>query len=142
MPTYPISFISKSVANGVLDAPWIGEVTDQNLPLSIPLEFEGAGGGLSPEDLFNLALSNCFVATFKVIAHNSKLTFSSLAATSELIVDKNSSGLPVMKQAKIQVIIEGASSVPRAQSIANKVAKTGFIINSVTTEILFEFKIT
>ena len=37
------------------------------LVTTIPSEFEGPGGGYSPEDFYALALLNCFGATFKVI---------------------------------------------------------------------------
>ncbi len=65
---------------------------------AIPPEFGGPGGAFSPEDLFAQALTNCFVATFKVYAQASRVEFQSVNATSNLVVDTNEAGKPVMKK--------------------------------------------
>ena len=65
---------------------------------SIPPEFKGSGGGFSPEDLFNQTLANCFAATFKVYAENSKLTFADVVVEAKLAVDMDDNKKAMMKE--------------------------------------------
>jgi organic hydroperoxide reductase OsmC/OhrA len=104
------------------------------------VEFEGAGGGLSPEDLFAQALTNCFVATFKVYAHHSRLNFKEVRVKSDLIVDLDDNKKPVMKKLVLRAVIVGADNPQKAQTLAERAMKQGFILNSVKTEIDFEIK--
>ena len=98
MIQYPISFTSETLAKNGVQANWKTKSQFEESHVSIPPEFMGPGGGLSPEDLFNQALANCFVATFKVYAENSKLTFDDLTVSTKLIVDLDDNKKPVMKE--------------------------------------------
>lgn len=109
--------------------------------VAIPPEFSGPGGGLSPEDLFNHALTNCFVATFKVYAKNSRLTFDTVQAHGDLVVDLDENKKPVMKSFKLRAQIIGASDPSKALLLANKAAKSGFILNSVKTLCEFDIQV-
>ena len=101
----------------------------------------GPGGALSPEDLFNQALANCFVATFKVYAENSKLTFSNLNVKSKLVVDLDERRKPVMKEFFLDVEISGPSNADKAMLLAKKASESGFILNSVKTNCHFNFTV-
>jgi organic hydroperoxide reductase OsmC/OhrA len=94
---YPLVFKVKSSAQAGIAAHW--ETSSPSVatpvPMAIPPEFEGPGGGFSPEDIYGFALTNCFVATFKVIAEKSKLTYKTLHAEGTLTVDLDV--LPALK---------------------------------------------
>ena len=141
MITYPIAFNSRTEATCGMENNWKTISQFQDSYVSIPPEFAGPGGGLSPEDLFNQALTNCFVATFKVFAENSKLTFTNLLVDCELIVDLDERKKPVMKEFYLRAKSAGPSNPDKALLLAKKASETGFILNSVKTQCHFEFEI-
>ncbi len=142
MIQYPIEFQCESTATSGTQGTWTSLSQEKQSLCSVPVEFMGSGGGLSPEDLFNQALSNCFVATFKVYAENSKLDFEKLSTSSRLVVDLDEGRKPVMKSIYIQVKIHKPSNAERALLLAKKASTSGFILNSVKTEKHFSFEIT
>jgi organic hydroperoxide reductase OsmC/OhrA len=141
MIQYPIEFNSETLALNGVASNWITKSKFKESHLSIPTEFMGPGGALSPEDLFNQALTNCFVATFKVYAENSKLTFANLRVTSKLIVDTDENRKPVMKEFYLEAEIRLPSNPEKALLLAKKASESGFILNSVKTKCHFDFKI-
>lgn len=141
MITYPLIFKSKAA---ILPKPlesW--EITSAafKTQCAVPPEFGGPGGGFSPEDLFAQALTNCFLATFKVYAQASKLVYTQVSANSELFVDLGESGKPVMKKLILKVNIAGAVQAQRVRTLAEKAFASGFILNSVKTELDFELSV-
>ncbi len=138
---YPMTFKASSSSLSGISTHWQGEASSFPVGLSIPPEFEGPGGALSPEDLFCLALTNCFLATFKVYAQYSKLSYGEISLTSELVIDLDENKRPVMKKFNSLVKINGVSQIDRALMLAKKTAQSGFILNSVKTECHFEFEI-
>jgi organic hydroperoxide reductase OsmC/OhrA len=84
MIQYPIQFSTKATALCGMSTAWKVRSSDFEMEIAIPTEFEGPGGALSPEDLFAQALTNCFLATFKVLAEKSKVTFDGISVTGEL----------------------------------------------------------
>lgn len=110
---------------------------------AIPPEFEGPGGGYSPEDFFGLALLNCFMATFKVIAEKSKVPFERLEATGKLIVDRDERGRPVMKEFEIQArIVVGTQGDPeKVRRVFAKTSESCIVAQSVKAEVKFSAEI-
>ncbi|MBU6375140.1 MAG: OsmC family protein [Bdellovibrionales bacterium] len=106
---------------------------------AIPPEFQGPGGGLSPEDLYAGALVNCFVATFKVFAEKSQLTFGELQASGTLTVDRDEKGAPWMSKFHLQVKLNGVADTDRARRLLEKTSTSCLVLNSVRTEKTFEF---
>ena len=102
---------------------------------AVPKEFEGSGTSTSPEDFYLMALQNCFMATFKVYAQYSKLSFEKLDVKTELIVDLNESKKPCMKEIQFKIDVFGASDLKKAQLLVNKTLENGFILQSVKTTI-------
>jgi organic hydroperoxide reductase OsmC/OhrA len=141
MIKYPIDFYSKTVAREGTSGTWSTESGAHMSHCSVPVEFLGSGGALSPEDLFNHALTNCFVATFKVYAENSKLNFASVSVQSKLVVDLDDQKKPVMKAIHLDVKIYDPSNTERALLLAKKASESGFILNSVKTEKHFKFEV-
>lgn len=138
---YPIQFKTSAQSEAGINTHWQVESSDYKLDCSIPTEFEGPGGALSPEDLYAQALTNCFIATFKVYAEKSKLTFNKLSTRGQLTVDLDENKKPWMKKFNLQVEISSPSSVEKAELLLKKAFNSGFILNSVKTETSLEIKI-
>ena len=141
MITYPLHFSSQSSSLEGIETPWNVSASGIESRLTIPPEFDGPGGGLSPEDLFNQAITNCFIATFKVYAQMSKLSYEKVTAQSKLTVDVNENKKPVMKTLDVDVQIFGAADADKALRLAKRASESGFIINSVKTDCHFKFEI-
>ncbi len=135
MIKYPISFYANSQSNAGIQSLWTFESQSFENHCAIPPEFEGPGGALSPEDLFAQALTNCFVATFKVYAEKSKLLYSRISNKAELVVDVDENKRPMMKKCTLHVQISGCEKPDRIKVIAEKAFTSGFILNSVKTEL-------
>ncbi len=138
---FPIEFYTRLESDAGIQAQWSCWSGNSETAVAIPPEFAGPGGGLSPEDLFNQALINCFVGTFKVYAEKSKVSFDKLLAQSKLVVAPDEQGRPVMKRLEVRVQIQNPSHPDRALRLAQKASESGFILNSVHTECHFEFEL-
>lgn len=141
MIQYPLYFQSTARAPNGMQTTWQSGPAGSDFHCSIPKEFDGPGGALSPEDLYLAALSNCFVATYKVYAEHSKLQFDSLSVNSKLTVDLDERKKPVMKEVDFTIIITGASNPERARLLAKKASESGFVLNSVKSKLNFSFEI-
>ncbi|RYZ72718.1 MAG: OsmC family peroxiredoxin [Proteobacteria bacterium] len=143
MIQYPLKFAVTTQAVSGIAVPWAARTSDQaDIQVAIPVEFEGAGGGFSPEDFYALALTNCFVATFKVIAERSKLEFVSIATQGTLTVDRDEKGTPWMSDFKLTVTLNQPADVERATRLLEKTRQSCLILNSVRTKLSFSFEIT
>jgi organic hydroperoxide reductase OsmC/OhrA len=139
---YPIKFSLRAEATPGTQNAWSSTAQadlDQPLMLAIPAEFNGPGGALSPEDLYGLAILNCFIATFKVIAEASALTFENLVATLELEADKNEQGQPWIARAHLVAKLHGVSAPEKAERLMTKASQSCLIMNSVNTQKTFQF---
>ena len=141
---YPIQFKVKAEAVSGIQKAWSAsaEGFPTPAPVAVPPEFEGPGGGYSPEDLYAFALMNCFIATFKVISEKSKLEYVSIRTNGLLTVDRNESGVPWMKAFQLTVELAGANDVERAKRLLEKTSQSCMILNSVKTEKNFVFEVT
>lgn len=141
MINYPITFNSEASSREGINSSWSVKSEQLSLNCSIPPQFEGPGQAWSPEDLYAQALTNCFIATFKVYAEKSKLSYNDIHAKGELVVDFDTNKKIVMKLFLLQVEIAQPSQKEKAIFLAEKALKNGFILNSVKTEILFKLNI-
>lgn len=144
MYEYPLVFkVSASAISGVQENWTSTAETDPEQPIlmAIPEEFKGPGGAISPEDLYGMALVNCFVATFKVIAEASKFTFEKLDADLSFEVDKNEKGQPWVARAHMTAKLYGPSSPDKAVRLMEKASQNCLIINSVNTEKTYTFEV-
>ena len=140
MMEYPLVFKASAQAGGGLFSTWHARCEDGSLVCAVPKEFEGPGGALSPEDLFAQALVNCFIATFQVYAHHSKLSFEELKVNAKLVVDKEGSK-PLMKEIHFAVDLVNTSHPDRAKALVKKAMDSGFVLNSVTTKRSYELNV-
>ncbi len=145
MIQYPLEFPVDLVATAGIATAWRSQIPGREpLECAIPPEFEGPGGGFSPEDYFALAVANCFVATFKVIAERSRVVFAELKVNGRLVVDRDEAGRPMMKSMKLLVRIargdeEGASD--RIRRVFEKTTQSCIVANSVKTSVDFELEL-
>jgi osmotically inducible protein OsmC len=143
MIKYPLSFLVFAEAKSGIQTQWEthSESLSENLVGAIPPEFEGPGKGYSPEDFYALALANCFVATFKVFAEKSNLTYSTLNVKVRLDVDRDEKGLPWMAKAHFDIELHQPNQNEKADMLLKKVQKSCLVLNSVRTEKEFSVKI-
>lgn len=142
MAKFPMAFHASTKAVNGINSTWKSTSLNQpSLEMAIPVEFEGLGGGYSPEDLYLLALTNCFVATFKFAAEKSSLTFDDLQVESRLVVDLNSSNQAVMKEVHLNTVLKNPSNPDRAKRLLTKIEGSCLILNSVKSEIFFNHEI-
>lgn len=142
MLNFPMTFETKAESGSGVDTTWTAGTKDHSITMAIPPEFQGKGGGFSPEDIYAMALSNCFVATFKVVAEKSRLSFDKLDVNAKLIVDRGDGGRPWMSKINLKVNLVGATDADRALQLLKKTSESCMILNSVKTEKSFEFQIT
>ncbi len=141
---YPMSFHVHSESAEGIQKDWITKAESfptTIIPVAIPPEFEGPGTGLSPEDLYAMALQNCFVATFKVFAEKSRMSFESIQVNSELFVDRDEKGRPWMARILLNVNLVGVTQLEAAHRILERTSQNCMILNSVNTEKTFQFQI-
>ena len=145
MIQYPQEYRVRSSAHAGIQSTWSTNTPTGGLThgviCAIPPEFQGPGGGASPEDLYALALANCFVATFKVFAEKSSVTFGSLEVEGVLTVDRDEKGVPWMSKFHLLVRVQGASDSTRLKTLLEKTSRSCMILNSVKTEKSFEFSV-
>lgn len=141
MINYPIEFQTKALSASGINSNWNIQSEPFEMSCAIPVEFEGPGQALSPEDLFAQALTNCFVATFKVYAEKSRLEFANISCRGFLTVDLDENKKPWMKNFKLIATIQSPNNEDKAQLLAEKAFKSGFILNSVKTHLSFELLI-
>jgi organic hydroperoxide reductase OsmC/OhrA len=143
MKNYPLVFTTSAEAEQGINKNWSAKASafESSIILDIPPEFDGNGKGFSPEDLYAMALQNCFVATFKVFAEKSRLEFQKILVHAELKVDRNEKGAPWMASITLKVKLLGAVQKENAKRILEKTSQSCMILNSVNTSKHFEFDI-
>jgi organic hydroperoxide reductase OsmC/OhrA len=140
MIRYPQEYEAKSHSSAGMESKWSAQAgPSAGFVCAIPPEFEGPGGGNSPEDFYALALLNCFVATFKVFAAKSRLDYREIEARGVLTVDRDEKGAPWMARFKLAATVSGAADAERMMSLLEKTSRSCMILNSVKTEKIFEF---
>ena len=103
--------------------------------MAIPPCFGGPGKEASPEDLYLLSLLNCLIATFKVFAEKSKLSYESLDGFAKLNLIQESSGVSSFKNIEIKLELFSPDNHVKAERLFNKVESQSMIVNSVKTNV-------
>lgn len=60
-----------------------------SLPIAVPAEFQGPGGGASPEELLASAIACCYTITFGIIAANRKVPVQDVKVEATGEVEQN-----------------------------------------------------
>ncbi len=138
MIQYPIQFSAEGSALCGIGTTWTVRSSNFEMAVAIPVEFEGPGGAMSPEDLFAQALTNCFLATYKVLSEKSRVTFESLNVLGTLVVERDEFKRPMMKTFHFLIQLRAPSDETKARRLVEKALQSGFILNSVKTELSHE----
>jgi organic hydroperoxide reductase OsmC/OhrA len=122
---------------------WVSKA--HNLPeisCAIPQEFRGPGGGYSPEDFLGLAALNCLIATFKVYAEMSTLSFEEISGQATVVVDRPK-GKPLgITQLHILLKVKHPSDKDKALQLFEESKKTCLVTNALHVEKVYQFDIT
>ena len=133
MIKFPMKFEVEASAAAPITSHWTCQ-TDKlpPIPVAIPPEFMGPGGGYSPEDLFGLAVLNCVIAMFKVYCAKSKLTFRDIQGKAVLTADKDPAEPSFfISHIDLHLNVAGASDVEKVRKILEEAIKHCPISNSI-----------
>lgn len=133
MIRFPMKFEVEATASSGIEGQWTARA-DKLPPImsAIPPEFNGPGGGYSPEDLFAIAIVNCLIATFKVYCEKSKATFQEIRSKAEVTVDKNPAESNFyMSHIEVFLTVTGASNVETVKKLLEGAIKDCAVSNSV-----------
>lgn len=143
MIKFPMKFEMSASATSGVGSLWNAQGKHLSpIVCAIPVEFNGPGGGYSPEDLFGLALLNCLFATFKVYAEKSNLQFQKILGRAVLTADRilGEAGFSIT-QADLFIDIEGAADQEKAKKLLDAAIKDCAISNSIKTGKTFHINI-
>lgn len=143
MMKFPLQFEVMACAGPGISSQWTAQSDHfPPIPCSIPPEFNGPGGGYSPEDLFAIALLNCLIATFKVYCEKSKISFREIRSKAALSVDKIAGGSGLaMTQVEIFFDIDGASDADQVRKQLEAAIRDCAISNSIKSGKTFHINI-
>lgn len=107
-----------------------------------PPEFGGEAGFWTPEHFLLAAVTSCFVATFRAIAHASKLDFQGIEVAADGVIEKESGGFRFTKvNLKPVVIIFAEPERERAQRLLEKAERSCLVTRSLSCTVELETKI-
>lgn len=138
MTNYPLSFKAKT-STDINSLKWISN-SKYDIEVGIPKEFGGVDC-LAPEDLYLLAALNCFIATFKVVSKNSNFEFDNIEVDSELIMDKDETNVPIMKEIKLIINISTSLDEDKAIKVIEKTLRSCYIHRSIKTVVSYSLKL-
>lgn len=145
MVQYPVTIKSTAQGNSDMQETWSSTGGSFGpLEISIPTEFDGPNTSYSPEDLFAMALVNCYTATFKVIASKSHLAFDSITGNCSIDIDRDRNG----GQGQVRVVnvafkftVIGAEDEAKTLRLMEQVSRGCILINSIQAKPNFEFSV-
>ena len=108
--------------------------------VGIPPEFGGEFDGPAPENYYAVTLTNCFVATLKVIADNSDQAYEKVVASGTLKL-RPKDGSTVVDSFDLEVEFHVDSPDQKTESVLKMTRKNCFILNSVDFPINIEHTI-
>ena len=133
---YEINLQWNAERKGTLSSP----VLPTQIEVATPPDFpKGMKDIWTPEHLFIASVNSCYMATFLVVAENSKFEFISFDCNSVGIVETINETLAVTQiTLKPKVVIKSAEHEEQLMKILEKSNKECLISNSVTTKISLE----
>jgi len=141
MIKYPMHFEVKAKAPSGVQTPF--EASGEDFPpimCAVPKEFNGPGGGYSPEELFAMAVMSCLIATFKVFAEKTKFSFGEISGFAKLIIDRNAQGVPELQKLEMNFTLTGVQDQTKAKSLLAEAEKFCLVSNAIKTEKSFNYK--
>lgn len=106
----------------------------ETFAVGIPPEFGGEFTGPAPENYYAVALTNCFVATFKVMAANSDLSFEEVVADGTLKL-RPADGTTIVEAFDLDVELHVAEPDRKAEILLERTRNHCFILDSVDFDV-------
>lgn len=143
MLKFPMKFEVQSSASSGMGSTWTAKTNHHPpIPIAIPPQFMGPGGGYSPEDLFALAVLTCIIATFKAYCEKSKVSFSEIQTKASLTVDKQADSPGIaMTHLDIFIDVKGASEAEKAHKLLDAAIKDCAVSNSIKSGKTFHINV-
>jgi organic hydroperoxide reductase OsmC/OhrA len=140
---FPMKFEVSAIATEGIGSQWTAQ-TDQlpPIPSAIPPEFNGPGGGYSPEDLYAIAVLNCLIATYKVYCEKSKISYQQIQGRGLLTVDKQPSE-PSFFMSRIEIFIDvsGCSDPSKGKQLLEAAVRDCAVSNSIKSTKAFHLTV-
>lgn len=109
------------------------------IAIAVPPEFQGPGGGASPEELLTSAIASCYTITFGIIATNRKIPVSSISVEAVGQVEQAGAQFTYKSVTVRPVIVLEASAtedqVKLAEDMAHKADLYCIITNAVRGKV-------
>jgi len=109
----------------------------EEFEVGIPPEFGGDFDGPAPENYYAVALTNCYVATFKVIANNSDIDFEELTAEGTLRL-RPDDGDTVVDSFDLDVALHTDEASRKTEILLERTEQHCFILDSVDFPVTVE----
>ena len=107
-----------------------------------PAEFDGPGDLWSPESLLLAAVADCFVLSFRTLATNSSLAWTSLRCAAEGILDRAEGGMRFTEiRLHAELELDPGQKRDRAQRLLERAEKLCLVSNSLVTPVELETEI-
>lgn len=131
--TYPVALTWESGRRGMAASP--DGLPD--LPVASPPQFGGPGGLWTPEHLFVLAATSCWMSTFLAIAETSRLEVGAVEAAGEGSLEAGDDRRYRISHIVLRprVTVRRAEDQERALRLIEKAEKVCLIANSIHTTI-------
>jgi organic hydroperoxide reductase OsmC/OhrA len=108
--------------------------------VGIPPEFGGEFDGPAPENYYAVALTNCFVATFKVMADNSGVAFDEIVAEGTLQL-RPEAGTTVVDAFELDVALFVDDPDRKTELLLERTRDHCFILDSVDFDVAVDHEI-
>lgn len=127
-------------AEATATSDWWQTDSREELTVGITPEFGGDYEGASPENYYAVALTNCYVATFKAMADNSDVTFDRIVADGSLRL-RPDDGTTVVDLFFLDVSLHVQSADRKTRVVLERAQSHCFILHSVDFEVTVETEI-
>lgn len=142
MLSFPMKFqVSAQATPGIKTLFEAKAHSNVSISCAIPPEFNGPGGGYSPEDLYALALASCFLATFKVFTERTQTAFEKAEATATLTIERNEKGVPTISNIDLFVVVTGAKDREKVQKMCEEAEKNCLVSKAMKCSLRYSYQI-
>lgn len=132
MVEYTEDYHASASASGGADE-WTTESRGR-FEVGIPPEFGGEFDGPAPENYYAVALTNCFVATFAVMAENSGVEFHEIEADGTLKL-RPADGTTAVDGFELDVTLYAAADDRKTELLLERARDHCFILDSVAFDV-------
>ncbi|HSX12711.1 MAG TPA: OsmC family protein [Rhabdochlamydiaceae bacterium] len=134
MIAYPMKFeVSTTSVSGIKTALEASAESFDPITCAIPSQFNGPGGGYSPEDLLALSLTTCLIATFKVFAEKSPFAYERIQAKAYLTIDRVG-GTVAISKIDVEMTLYGVQDQQKATALMQQAEKYCLVSNTLKVE--------